>query len=72
MTERVVTVPPDALVDVCMRIMTDQHFRHLPVVDGEKLVGVISIGDVVNAIIAEQRYVIDQLRAYRAWEEPYA
>jgi DNA-binding Lrp family transcriptional regulator/predicted transcriptional regulator len=71
MTERVVTVQPDTLVEVCMRIMTDQHIRHLPVVDGEKLHGMISIGDVVNAIITEQRFVIDQLRAYRAWEEPY-
>jgi predicted transcriptional regulator len=70
MTDRVVTVQPDALVEVCMRIMTDHRIRHLPVVDGEKLVGVISIGDVVNAIIAEQRFMINQLRAYREYEEP--
>jgi len=70
MTDRVFTVQPDALVDVCMRIMTDHHIRHLPVLDGEKLVGMISIGDVVNAIIAEQRFVIDQLRAYREYGEP--
>jgi CBS domain-containing protein len=55
-----------------MRIMTDHHIRHLPVIDGEKLAGMISIGDVVNAIIAEQRFVIDQLRAYRSYEEPCA
>jgi CBS domain-containing protein len=42
------------------------------VIDGERLAGMISIGDVVNAIIAEQRFVIDQLRAYRSWEEPSA
>jgi DNA-binding Lrp family transcriptional regulator/predicted transcriptional regulator len=72
MTAQVLTVQPDALVEVCMRIMTDHRIRHLPVVDGEKLAGIVSIGDVVNAIIAEQRFVIDQLRAYRAWEEPYA
>jgi DNA-binding Lrp family transcriptional regulator/predicted transcriptional regulator len=70
MTDRVVTVQPDALVDVCMRIMADHHIRHLPVVDGEKIAGMISIGDVVNAIIAEQRFVIDQLRAYREYGEP--
>jgi CBS domain-containing protein len=72
MTENVVTVQPDTLVEVCMRIMTDHHIRHLPVIDGERLAGMISIGDVVNAIIAEQRFVIDQLRAYRSWEEPSA
>jgi len=70
MTDRVFTVQPDALVDVCMRLMTDHHIRHLPVLDGEKLAGMISIGDVVNAIIAEQRFVIDQLRAYREYGEP--
>ena len=70
MTDRVFTVQPDALVDVCMRLMTDHHIRHLPVLDGEKLAGMISIGDVVNAIIAEQRFVIDQLRAYREYAEP--
>jgi predicted transcriptional regulator len=72
MSDRVVTVQPDTLVEVCSRIMTDHHIRHLPVVDGDKLAGMISIGDVVNAIIAEQRFVIDQLRAYRSWEEPAA
>jgi DNA-binding Lrp family transcriptional regulator/predicted transcriptional regulator len=72
MTDRVVTVQADTLVEVCSRIMTDHHIRHLPVLDGETLAGMISIGDVVNAIIAEQRFVIDQLRAYRAWEEPCA
>jgi DNA-binding Lrp family transcriptional regulator/CBS domain-containing protein len=72
MTDRVVTVQPNTLVEVCSRIMTDQHIRHLPVVDGDKLAGMISIGDVVNAIIAEQRFVIDQLRAYRSYEEPTA
>jgi DNA-binding Lrp family transcriptional regulator/predicted transcriptional regulator len=70
MSNHVVTVRPDALVDVCMRIMTDHHIRHLPVVDGDKVAGIISIGDVVNAIIAEQRFVIDQLRAYREYGEP--
>jgi DNA-binding Lrp family transcriptional regulator/CBS domain-containing protein len=70
MTPHVVSVQPDALVEACMRIMTDQHIRHLPVVDGDKLLGLISIGDVVNAIIAEQRFAIDQLRAYRQYDEP--
>jgi DNA-binding Lrp family transcriptional regulator/CBS domain-containing protein len=69
MTDRVFTVQPDALVDVCMRLMTDHHIRHLPVVDGDRLLGMISIGDVVNAIIFEQRFVIDQLRAYQEYAE---
>jgi DNA-binding Lrp family transcriptional regulator/predicted transcriptional regulator len=70
MSQRVVTIGPDAPVEVCMRIMTDRHIRHLPVLDGEKLAGLISIGDVVNAIIAEQRYMIDQLRKYHQYDEP--
>jgi DNA-binding Lrp family transcriptional regulator len=70
MSERVLTIEPDAPVEVCMRIMTDRHVRHLPVLDGKKLVGLISIGDVVNAIMAEQRYIIDQLRKYHQYDEP--
>jgi len=47
-----------------MALMTDKHIRHLPVLDGERLVGVISIGDVVKAIISEQKFVIEQLEHY--------
>ena len=72
MSAHEVTVQADTMVEVCMRIMSDHHIRHLPVIDGERLAGMISIGDVVNAIIAEQRFVIDQLRAYRSYEEPCA
>jgi CBS domain-containing protein len=53
-----------------MELMTDKHIRHLPVVDQGKLVGVISIGDVVNAIIAEQRYTINQLRVFHDYARP--
>jgi len=70
MTERVVHVHPDTLIEVCMELMTDKHIRHLPVCDGDKLVGLISIGDVVNAVISEQRYLIDQLRAYHQYGQP--
>jgi CBS domain-containing protein len=70
MTEKVVCVHPDTILEVCMELMTDKRIRHLPVVEGDQLIGVISIGDVVNAIIAEQRYIIGQLRAFHDYDWP--
>jgi CBS domain-containing protein len=70
MTEKVVCVQPDTLIEVCMELMTDKHIRHLPVCEDDQLIGVISIGDVVNAIIAEQRYIIGQLRAFQDYDLP--
>ena len=70
MTGKVVCVHPDTILEVCMELMTDKHIRHLPVVEGDQLIGVISIGDVVNAIIAEQRYIIGQLRAFHDYDWP--
>jgi CBS domain-containing protein len=64
MTPSVRTVTRDQDVDHCMEIMTDYHIRHLPVVDGEALVGVISVGDVVKAVMAEQAFLIEQLHQY--------
>ena len=64
MTPNPVTVGPDASVTECMELMTDNRFRHLPVVVDGELVGVISIGDVVRAVIAEQRFLIAQLESY--------
>jgi len=64
MTERVVAVTPATTVEVCMELMTGEHIRHLPVLDGDHLVGVISIGDVVKAIMAEQEYLIEHLENY--------
>ena len=64
MTSELHTVAPDTTVVDCMGVMTDMKVRHLPVIDGGDLVGVISIGDVVKAIIAEQRSLIDQLEQY--------
>jgi CBS domain-containing protein len=66
MTEKVVTVYPDTLCTECMAVMTEKHIRHLPVVEMGKLVGVVSIGDVVKAIISEQQYVIE--RQHQMWE----
>ena len=64
MTESVCYVPPWRTLDECMALMTDKRFRHLPVLEEGKLVGIISIGDVVSAIIAEQEFAIRQLEAF--------
>ena len=64
MSERVVTVGPETTVADCMVAMTEHRIRHLPVVEGERLVGVVSIGDVVKAIMSEQSFLIDQLQNY--------
>lgn len=64
MTGDPVTVTPDHTVDECMRIITHNRVRHLPVMDGDRLLGVISIGDLVNAIIASQAQTIDHLHTY--------
>ena len=64
MSSTVVFVRPDQSIDECMSLMTEQRVRHLPVMDSEKLIGIISIGDVVKTVIAEQEDVIDQLEHY--------
>lgn len=64
MTPDPTCVAPSDTVDNCMQLMTDNRFRHLPVVDDGNLVGLISIGDVVRAIIGEQQFLIDQLESY--------
>lgn len=64
MTPSPITVPPTHTVDECMRIMTDNHIRHLPVMDQGELKGIVSIGDLVKAIISSQAYTIDQLHTY--------
>jgi CBS domain-containing protein len=64
MTSRVVRVDPAQTIEDCMTLMTENRIRHLPVVDEGELVGVISIGDVVKAVISEQEFVIEQLQNY--------
>jgi len=64
MSAEVTTVHPGKSVDECMALMTDKRIRHLPVVEGEKLVGLISIGDVVKAVISEREFIIKQLESY--------
>ncbi|HEY1889525.1 MAG TPA: CBS domain-containing protein [Steroidobacteraceae bacterium] len=64
MTAPVITVSPDNSVQDCMRLMTDHHIRHLPVTEGPRVVGMISIGDLVKAVIEEQQQTIEQLESY--------
>jgi CBS domain-containing protein len=68
MSTKLVHVEPDLSLEGCMVLMTERHVRHLPVLDGDHLIGVISIGDVVNAVIAEQRFIIDQLKAFHDYD----
>ena len=64
MTRRVLCASPERTVDECMALMTDKRARHLPVLDHKEVVGVISIGDLVKAMISEQQVLIDQLQHY--------
>lgn len=64
MTPNPITVTPDTTIEDCMHLMTNKFIRHLPVVEEDKVVGVISIGDVVRFIIDEQRYIIEHLEHY--------
>ena len=64
MTARLITVEPDQCMDDCMAIMTNKRIRHLPVVVGERVVGILSIGDVVKAVISEKQSHIEQLEDY--------
>ncbi len=64
MTEKLVCVSPDQTVDDCMGLMTDKRIRHLPVLEHKKVIGVISIGDVVKEMLSEKEFVIKQLESY--------
>ena len=64
MTSHILYVRPEQTIEDCMALMTDKRVRHLPVLEEERLAGVISIGDVVKAIIAEQDFMIEQLQNY--------
>ena len=64
MTAKVVTVQPAQTVEDCMALMTNRRIRHLPVTDDEQLIGVLSIGDLVKEVIAEQEQTIKQLESY--------
>ncbi|MBK8726366.1 MAG: CBS domain-containing protein [Holophagaceae bacterium] len=64
MTTKVVCVTPTQSVEDCMALMTDKRIRHLPVIDGDTVLGIISVGDVVKAVISEQTFTISQLEHY--------
>lgn len=64
MSDEVVTVSPEQTVEDCMALMTERHIRHLPVMNGGILVGVLSIGDLVKETISQQQFTIDQLESY--------
>ena len=64
MSAPVLTVSLDTSVQACMQLMTDRHVRHLPALENGRVIGMVSIGDLVKAVIAEQRAQIEQLESY--------
>ena len=61
MSKRIVCVSPEQTIEECMAVMTDKRIRHLPVLDRGKLVGIVSIGDLVKSRLADQEFIIEQL-----------
>lgn len=64
MTENVLTVSPDQSMEECMVIMSKNHIRHMPVVEGERVIGIVSVMDVMKNIISEKEFIISQLENY--------
>jgi CBS domain-containing protein len=64
MTANVISVRPSQTVEDCMGLMTDKRIRHLPVLEDGKVIGVVSIGDVVKEMLSEQKFIIEQLEHY--------
>ncbi len=64
MERNVIHVPPGQSVELCMALMTDKRVRHLPVLEGTKVIGIVSIGDLLKFVISKQEFVIDQLEHY--------
>lgn len=71
MTDRVLYVRPEQTIEECMALMTDKHLRHLPVMDGGAVLGVLSMRDVVADLIAEKSFLIEQLENYIYEIPPY-
>jgi CBS domain-containing protein len=65
MTRNVLSIRPDNTNEECMALMTEKHLRHLPVIDNERVIGMISIRDVVKAIMSEQHFTIEELQSDR-------
>ena len=64
MVKRVIYASPDQTVEECMALVTEKRVRHLPVLENNTIVGIVSIGDLVKSIIADQKFIIDQLVHY--------
>lgn len=64
MTRNVLFVRPDQTIEECMALMTDKRIRHLPVMDGARLIGILSIRDLVGAMVSQNQFVIEQLENY--------
>ena len=64
MTPRPICISPECRVEEAMALMTERRIRHLPVIEGDQVLGLISIGDLVKAIIAQQQFLIEQLERY--------
>lgn len=71
MSRQVYYTHPEQSIDECMILMSEHRIRHLPVLEGDKLLAMLSIGDVVKEIINDQKYIIKQLENYISWEENY-
>lgn len=71
MTSKVLYTTPEQECSSCMALMHKHHVRHLPVLQGEEVVGMISIGDLVKNVIEEQRYTIEHLEQALSWSESY-
>jgi len=71
MTKDVLYAKPSQTVNECMAVMTQRKIRHLPVLDGEQILGMISLGDLAKVVIAEQQFKIDNLEHTISWGESY-
>ena len=63
-TSPVITVTPLSTLDECMRVVSQERVRYLPVLDGARVIGIVSIGDLIKAVIEEQQHTIEQLKSY--------
>jgi len=68
MSKNVTFISPEDAIETCMQLMTSKRFRHIPVIEGDQVVGLISIGDVVNSIISDQKETIKQLGSFISGE----